>query len=262
MDRQALIDNVLNGYGTPAYSVCDSSPWKPDDMKVENRRRGCLLDEAGWAFGRRRHSFERRRSCGVRCITRRTTLFVRALAAEFADQMKELGIEVTPRGQAGTTSIPTSLPRPFCGAGGLMRRRSFLRAHLFEGLGQHACWARQRRNRTVIGRSARCSLYRRFLRTVPEGAVGRNAGVALRARLRVWLCQRGPSVFQARPRGPRAEASSARAWLEPGEQRRPVELGVAIARASRERRKGTIATPMLKFIARHIVKFRAAHACR
>ena len=33
------------------------------------------------------------------------------------------------------------------------------------------------------------------------------------------------------------------------------KLGVAIARASRERRKGTIATPMLKFIARHIVKF-------
>ena len=26
VDRQAMIDNVLNGYGTPAYSVCDSSP--------------------------------------------------------------------------------------------------------------------------------------------------------------------------------------------------------------------------------------------
>ena len=27
IDRQEMIDNVLNGYGTPAYSVCDQLPW-------------------------------------------------------------------------------------------------------------------------------------------------------------------------------------------------------------------------------------------
>ena len=27
VDRQEMIDNVLNGYGTPAYSVCDQLPW-------------------------------------------------------------------------------------------------------------------------------------------------------------------------------------------------------------------------------------------
>ena len=27
VDRQEMIDNVLNGYGSPAYSVCDQMPW-------------------------------------------------------------------------------------------------------------------------------------------------------------------------------------------------------------------------------------------
>ena len=27
IDRQEMIDNVLNGYGTPAYSICDQLPW-------------------------------------------------------------------------------------------------------------------------------------------------------------------------------------------------------------------------------------------
>lgn len=27
IDRQAMIDHVLNGFGSPAYSVCDKLPW-------------------------------------------------------------------------------------------------------------------------------------------------------------------------------------------------------------------------------------------
>ena len=27
IDRQEMIDHVLNGYGSPAYSVCDNLPW-------------------------------------------------------------------------------------------------------------------------------------------------------------------------------------------------------------------------------------------
>ena len=35
VDRQEMIDNVLNGYGSPAYSVCDQMPWYNPASEVE-----------------------------------------------------------------------------------------------------------------------------------------------------------------------------------------------------------------------------------
>lgn len=51
VDRQALIDGVLEGYGTPAYTSVDGLPWwNPDtvmeDADMDGARK--LLDEAGW----------------------------------------------------------------------------------------------------------------------------------------------------------------------------------------------------------------------
>ena len=53
VDRQEMIDNVLNGYGSPAYSVCDQMPWYNPASQVEYDRQGAaaLLDEAGWLLG-------------------------------------------------------------------------------------------------------------------------------------------------------------------------------------------------------------------
>src|SRR5699024_4522655 len=53
IDRQEMIDNVLNGYGTPAYSVCDQMPWYNPASEVEYDPEGAaaLLDEAGWTMG-------------------------------------------------------------------------------------------------------------------------------------------------------------------------------------------------------------------
>ena len=50
IDRQEMIDNVLNGYGTPAYSICDGLPWYNEASEVEYDPEGAaaLLDEAGW----------------------------------------------------------------------------------------------------------------------------------------------------------------------------------------------------------------------
>ena len=35
IDREEMIQNVLNGYGTPAYSVCDKMPWYNEEAEVE-----------------------------------------------------------------------------------------------------------------------------------------------------------------------------------------------------------------------------------
>ena len=100
VNRQTLIDNVLNGYGEVAYSVSDNMPWSSDDMRCEQdvARAKALLDEAGWALG----------SDGVRAKDGVPAAFdlyysasdsVRqAFAMEFANQMGELGIKVSPKG--------------------------------------------------------------------------------------------------------------------------------------------------------------------
>ena len=100
LDRDAVIEHVLDGYGKGAYSVGDGMPWSSPDMKVELDREKAarLLDEAGWKRG---EDGVRSRD-GVRAafdIWYSSDDSVRqALANEFANQMAELGLEVTPRG--------------------------------------------------------------------------------------------------------------------------------------------------------------------
>lgn len=100
LDRDAVIERVLDGYGKVAYSVGDGMPWSSPDMKVELDREKAarLLDEAGWKKG---EDGVRSRD-GVRAafdIWYSSDDSVRqALANEFANQMAELGLEVTPRG--------------------------------------------------------------------------------------------------------------------------------------------------------------------
>ena len=100
LDRDAVIEHVLDGYGKVAYSVGDGMPWTSPDMKVELDREKAarLLDEAGWKKG---EDGVRSRD-GVRAafdIWYSSDDSVRqALANEFANQMAELGLEVTPRG--------------------------------------------------------------------------------------------------------------------------------------------------------------------
>ena len=99
LDRQRMIDHVLDGYGTIAYSVGDGMPWSSDDMAVDcdPDRARALLDEAGWIAG----------EDGVRVRDGVRAAFDlwyssddssrQAISNEFSNQMAELGIEVSPR---------------------------------------------------------------------------------------------------------------------------------------------------------------------
>lgn len=100
IDRQEMIDNVLNGYGTPAYSVCDKMPWYNAESEVSYDLEAAkkILDDAGWVAG----DDGIREKDGVRAEF--TVMFnpddsVRqALAEDIANQCKELGIAVTTEG--------------------------------------------------------------------------------------------------------------------------------------------------------------------
>lgn len=100
IDRDAMIDSVLAGYGKPAFSVSDGMPWSSPDMEVsfDPDRARDLLDGAGWVAG---EDGVRVRD-GVRAsldIWYSSDDSVRqALTYELANQLGAVGIEVSPQG--------------------------------------------------------------------------------------------------------------------------------------------------------------------
>ena len=100
VDRQALIDHVLNGFGEVAYSVGDNMPWSSADMKCETdvARAKALLDEAGWTAGADGMRAKDGTAAAFDLYYAASDTVRQAIAAEFANQMAELGIKVTPKG--------------------------------------------------------------------------------------------------------------------------------------------------------------------
>lgn len=100
IDRDEMIQNVLNDYGTPAYSVCDKMPWYNADAQVTYDLEGAkkILDDAGWKEG----SDGIREKDGVRAaftLMYSTGDSVRqALAEDTKNQLKELGMDITTEG--------------------------------------------------------------------------------------------------------------------------------------------------------------------
>lgn len=96
VDRDIMVEHVLNGRGTKAYSVADGMPWTSKDLAVDHdvSKAIQLLEDAGWTIA----------DDGVRIKDGLRASFSlwypaydsvrQALAAEFSNQMKEIGIEV------------------------------------------------------------------------------------------------------------------------------------------------------------------------
>ena len=114
VDRQEMIDHVLNGYGSPTYSVCDQMPWYNPDSEVayDPEKAKTLLDEAGWKTG----EDGIREKDGVKAelnLLYATGDSVRqALAADFADHLKELGISCTLEGVGWDTAYDRAQSDP------------------------------------------------------------------------------------------------------------------------------------------------------
>ncbi len=96
VDRQAMVDGILNGEGTEAYSSVDQLPWGTDEARIEHdvTKAHTIMNKAGWdkkADG----IYEKD---GVRASF---TLYYpsgdqmrQSLSLVFADQMNQFGIEV------------------------------------------------------------------------------------------------------------------------------------------------------------------------
>ena len=114
IDREEMIQNVLNGYGTPAHSVCDKLPWynAASQVAYDPDEAIGLLEEAGWVLG----DDGVRVKDGVRAqlnILYSTGDSVRqALAADLSNQLAELGISCTVEGVGWDTAYDRALTTP------------------------------------------------------------------------------------------------------------------------------------------------------
>ncbi len=114
IDREEMIQNVLNGYGTAAYSICDKMPWYNEKAEVSYDPEGAaaLLDEAGWKMG----DDGIREKDGVKAelhILYSSGDSVRqALAADTQNQLKELGIDTTIEGVGWDTAYTRAQAEP------------------------------------------------------------------------------------------------------------------------------------------------------
>lgn len=103
IDREKLVEGVLNGFGTPAFSVADQLPWWNEETVIEDNNMEeakQILDEAGW----------KEQENGIRQkdgLEATFTLYYPAgdqirqsLSMAIAEMVKPLGIKVATEGKS------------------------------------------------------------------------------------------------------------------------------------------------------------------
>lgn len=141
VDRGEMIDHVLNGYGSPAYSVCDGLPWYNPASQVAYDPAGAaaLLEEAGWHMG----NDGIREKDGVKAelvlLYSSGDSVRQALAADFANQLGELGIAASIEGVGWDTAYDRALADPMIwGWGAHTPMELYNIYHTMEGAGSAA----------------------------------------------------------------------------------------------------------------------------
>ncbi|RKD23230.1 nickel ABC transporter substrate-binding protein [Ammoniphilus oxalaticus] len=103
IDREALVEGVLEGFGTPAYTPVDGLPWWNPETVIEDgdlERAKQLLEEAGW----RDEDGDGIREKGARraeftLVYPSSDVTRQSLAIATADMLKPLGIKITVDGK-------------------------------------------------------------------------------------------------------------------------------------------------------------------
>ena len=114
IDREEMIENVLNGYGTPAYSVCDKLPWYNEDAEVayDPEEAVRILEEAGWMLGEDGVRIKDGVRAAFTVMYQPDDSVRQALAEDLANQCALLGIEVTTQGAGWDVAYTNALSQP------------------------------------------------------------------------------------------------------------------------------------------------------
>ncbi|HMM19693.1 MAG TPA: ABC transporter substrate-binding protein [Selenomonadales bacterium] len=104
VDRKALVDGILEGQGTPAYTICDRLPWWNADAVInDNDLNGAkrILAEAGWKDADGDGILEKdSRKAEFTLIYPASDKTRQALAIAAADMVKPLGINMRTEGKS------------------------------------------------------------------------------------------------------------------------------------------------------------------
>ena len=117
-DREVIIENALNGIGTPSWVRFENLPWANEEPGLEDGQveEACkLLEEAGWVDT---DGDGVREKDGSKCeltITGRTDDLQRYnLAVAFAENAEQLGIKITAEAKDWTTCKEEGRRNPTC----------------------------------------------------------------------------------------------------------------------------------------------------
>lgn len=142
VDRTRMIEHVLNGYGAPAYSVSDGTPWYNDAMEVRTdaERARTLLEEAGWVLGDDGVRAKDGVACAFDLYYAAGDSTRQALAYDFAEQCAELGIAVTPKGASWDDIYPRQYTDPVLWGWGSNSPVELYELTYSSGWGNYACY--------------------------------------------------------------------------------------------------------------------------
>lgn len=104
VDRQALVDGILEGYGSPAYTVSDGLPWWNPESVIQDgdiERASQILADAGWKDSDGDGILEKDEMKARFTLLYPASDRVRqSLAIAAADRVKELGIHIDVEGKS------------------------------------------------------------------------------------------------------------------------------------------------------------------
>lgn len=114
IDRQAMIDHVLNGFGSPAYSVCDKMPWYNSQAETayDPKKASDLLDKAGWIPGKDGIREREGKKAELTFLYPADDSVRQALTADLANQLRQLGIDTSIKGVGWDSAYTDALSQP------------------------------------------------------------------------------------------------------------------------------------------------------
>lgn len=101
IERKTMVDDVLKGYGTEAYSVCDGLPWWNSETAIKDgelEAQKAALDVAGWKVNNDGIREKDGIKASITLLYPSSDSVRQAIALSFSQQARELGIEVTVKG--------------------------------------------------------------------------------------------------------------------------------------------------------------------
>lgn len=114
VDRQAIVDDVLGGYGKVAYSIGDGMPWASDGMRCDYDPQAAKaqLEGAGWALGEDGVYAREGLRCSLDLYYPASDSVRQSMANAFANQMAQIGIEVNTHGGSWDDLYPHEFSDP------------------------------------------------------------------------------------------------------------------------------------------------------